>query len=72
METINGLYKAECIRTTVFHPGTFKTISQVEYATASWVDWHNYRRLHTRLGMRPPAEDESIYHQTQNTEPSPV
>ena len=25
METINGLYKAECIRTTVFHDGPYKT-----------------------------------------------
>jgi len=39
METINGLYKAECIRTTVFHDGPYKTIADVEYATAGWVDW---------------------------------
>jgi len=36
METINGLYKAECIRTTVFHEGPYKTIADVEYATAGW------------------------------------
>ena len=34
MESINGLYKAECIRTTVFHDGPYKTIADVEYATA--------------------------------------
>ena len=34
METINGLYKAECIRTTVFHAGAYRTIADVEYATA--------------------------------------
>ncbi len=45
METINGLYKAECIRTTVFHDGPYKTIADVEYATAGWVDWYNVRRL---------------------------
>ena len=33
METINGLYKAECIRTTVFHDGPYKTIADVEYAS---------------------------------------
>jgi transposase InsO family protein len=38
METINGLYKAECIRTTIFHEGPYKTIADVEYATAGWVD----------------------------------
>jgi len=39
METINGLYKAEAIRTTVFHAGPYKTLADVEYATAGWVDW---------------------------------
>ena len=36
MQTINGLYKAECIRTTVFHTGPYKTIADVEYATAAY------------------------------------
>jgi len=44
MESIIGLYKTECIRTTVFHPGTFKTLSAIEYATAGWVEWYNNRR----------------------------
>ena len=43
MESIIGLYKAECIRTTVFHDGPYKTIADVEYATAGWVDWYNNR-----------------------------
>ena len=38
MESINGLYKTECIRTTVFHDGPYKTLADVEYATAGWVD----------------------------------
>lgn len=29
METINGHYKAECIRTTVFHDGPSKTLADV-------------------------------------------
>ena len=41
-ETINGLYKAECIRTTVFRDGPYKTLADVEYATAGWVDWYNH------------------------------
>ena len=53
METINGLYKAECIRTTVFHDGPYKTLADVEYATAGWVDWYNNRRLHGSLAMVP-------------------
>ena len=56
METIKGLYKAECIRTTVFHDGPYKTIADVEYATAGWVDWYNNRRLHSSLSYVPPAE----------------
>ena len=38
MESINGLYKAECIRTTVFHEGPYRTIIDVEFATAGWVE----------------------------------
>ncbi|MDN4465776.1 IS3 family transposase, partial [Microbacterium aurantiacum] len=59
METINGLYKAECVRTTIFHDGPFKTIADVEYATAGWVDWYNHRRLHGSLGMVSPDEYEA-------------
>ena len=39
MESMIGLYKTECIRTTVFHAGPYRTIADVEYATAGWVDW---------------------------------
>lgn len=62
METINGLYKAECIRTTVFHDGPYKTIADVEYATAGWVDWYNNRRLHGTLDMNTPTEFETAYY----------
>jgi putative transposase len=72
METINGLYKAECIRTTVFHPGPFRTIADVEFATSSWVDWYNHRRLHSTLGMMTPAEYETNHYQPQKAELSPV
>ena len=50
MECVIGLFKTECIRTTVFHDGPYKTVTDVEYATAGWVDWYNHRRLHSRLG----------------------
>jgi len=30
MESIIGLYKTECIGTTVFHDGPYKTITDVE------------------------------------------
>lgn len=62
MESINGLYKAECVRTTVFHAGPYKTISDVEFATAAWVEWYNNRRLHGTLGNVPPTEYETAYY----------
>ncbi|MFE5541971.1 IS3 family transposase [Streptomyces sp. NPDC056519] len=62
METINGLYKAECIRTNVFHDGPWRTVSDVEYATAAWVDWYNNRRLHGTLGMISPIEYEAAHY----------
>ncbi len=72
METINGLYKAECIRTTVFHDGPYRTIADVEYATAGWVDWYNQRRLHGSLGMMTPVEFEQAHYAALNREPEPV
>ena len=72
METINGLYKAECIRTTVFHDGPYKTIADVEYATAGWVDWYNARRLHSSLGNVPPIEYEQAHYAALNREPQTV
>ena len=62
MECVIGLYKTECIRTTVFHAGAYRTISDVEYATAGWVDWYNNRRLLGSIGNIPPAEAEANYH----------
>ena len=72
METINGLYKAECVRTTIFHEGPYKTIADVEYATAGWVDWYNHRRLHGSLGMVSPDEYEAAYYAALNREPLPA
>jgi putative transposase len=72
METINGLYKAECIRTTVFHDAPYKTIADVEYATAGWVDWYNNRRLHSSLGMTTPVEFEQAHYAALNREPQPA
>lgn len=72
METINGLYKAECIRTTVFHDGPYKTIADVEYATAGWVEWYNNRRLHSTLGTVPPVEYEQAHYTALNRERQPV
>jgi putative transposase len=72
IESVIGLYKTECIATTVFHPGPYKTIADVEYATAGWVDWYNHRRLHGSLGMLTPTEYEHAHYAAPNREPQPT
>ena len=72
MECIIGLFKTECIKTDVFHPGPFKTIADVEFATMAWVDWYNNRRLHSSLGMLTPAEHETAHYAALNLEPQPT
>jgi transposase InsO family protein len=72
MECVIGLYKTECIRTTVFHAGPYRTLADVEYATAGWVDWYNNRRLHSSLDYHSPAEFEQAHYATLNREPQPA
>jgi putative transposase len=72
MESIIGLFKTEAIATTVFHNGPFKTLVDIEYATAGWVDWYNNRRLHSSLGMITPAEFEQAHYAALNTEMQPT
>jgi putative transposase len=62
-ETVNGLYKAELIN----RRGPWRTLEQVELATARWVDFWNTRRLHSACGDIPPAEFEAAYHAPQAT-----
>lgn len=72
MESVNGLYKAECIRTTVFHSGPYRSIADVEYATMGWVAWWNTQRLHSTLDYLTPDEYETAYYQTTGPTPEPV
>jgi len=57
-ETINGLYKAEVIH----RRGPWRSFEAVEYATATWVEWFNNRRLLAPIGNIPPAEAEERYY----------
>jgi transposase InsO family protein len=72
MESIIGLFKIEFVTTTVFHDGPYKTLTNVGYATAGWVDWYNHRRLHGSLGMLTPADYEQHHYAARTTEPQPV
>jgi len=57
-ETINGLYKTELIK-----PGKpWRTIDDVELATAQWVHWFNHNRLYEYCGDVPPVELEAAYY----------
>ena len=57
-ETINGLYKAEVIH----RRGPWRSFEAVEFATLTWVDWFNNRRLLELIGNIPPAEAEERYY----------
>ena len=72
METINGLYKTECIRAIVFHAGPYRTPADVEFATAGWVDWYNNRHLNGSLGMLTPVEFETLRNEALAREPAPT
>ena len=67
MESTIGLFKTELI--TSQRP--WKTLSQVELATAEWIDWYNHRRLHGEIGHIPPVEYEANYY-TEHTKPQVI
>ena len=54
-DAVNAAYKSELI-----HRGKpWRSVDDVEFATASWVAWYNEERLHEALGYRTPAEYEA-------------
>jgi transposase InsO family protein len=57
-EWINGLYKAEVIH----RRGPWRSFEAVEFATLTWVDWFNNRRLLEPIGNIPPAEAEARFY----------
>jgi putative transposase len=57
-ETIHGLYKTELIKPRK----PWRTIDEVEYGTARWVDWFNHHRLYEYCGDIPPVDLETAYY----------
>jgi transposase InsO family protein len=57
-ESIIGLYKTEVIR----RQGPWRGVDDVEFATLTWVDWWNNRRILEPIGDIPPAEKEANYY----------
>ncbi|TCP39381.1 integrase-like protein [Tamaricihabitans halophyticus] len=70
-ESVIAMYKTECIRTTVFHGDPFRTVADVELATAGWVDWYNNRRVHSSLGYIPPVEHATAHNTALNRDRNP-
>jgi putative transposase len=65
-ESFNGLYKWELIN----QQGPWRGLDDVEFATMTYVDWFNHRRLHSQItngtNYTTPAEFEADhYRQTQ-------
>lgn len=69
-ESFNGLYKWELI----YPQGPWKGLDDVEFATMTYVEWFNHRRLHgeinTDTGFTTPVEAEADHyrHHTQAVE----
>jgi putative transposase len=60
-ESFNGLYKWELIHRN----GPRRGLDDVEFATLSYVDWFNQRRLHGHItghGYVTPSEHEATYY----------
>jgi putative transposase len=58
-ESMIGLFKTEVIR----RKGPWQNLEAVEFATLTWVDWFNHRRLLEPIGYVPPAEYEARYYE---------
>ena len=58
-ESIIGLFKTEVIQ----RKGPWRQLETVEFATLTWVDWFNTRRLLEPIGYVPPAEYEARYYE---------
>ncbi|MFE7812096.1 integrase core domain-containing protein [Streptomyces sp. NPDC057433] len=56
-ESTIGLFKTELIKPR----RPWRALSDVELATAEYVDWDNHRRLHGGTGRVPPVEYENSH-----------
>ena len=68
-EAVNGLYKTELI----YSQASWRSLTEVEFATMNWVHWWNTTRLHQHLGHQTPAEIEAAYYEHQREQtPAPI
>jgi putative transposase len=64
-ESFIGLFKAELLH----RRGPWRGLDDLEIATLEWIDWFNHRRLHSEIGMIPPAELEERFAEDQRHGP---
>ena len=66
-EAFNSLFKWELI----YPQGPWRGLDDVEYATLSYIDWFNHRRLHGEItednSYVTPAEFEATYYRQRDT-----
>ena len=71
-ESFNGLYKWELIH----RQGPWRGLDDVEFATLTYVDWFNHRRLHGGItddaNYTTPAEFEATYYRQDHPAHEPV
>ena len=66
-ETVNGLYKTELI-----YSQTWRSCTEVEWATLNWVYRWNHQRLHESLDYSTPEEVITQYNQTHAKQLAPT
>ena len=67
-EAVNAAYKSELIN----RDKPWRSVDDVELATAAWVAWYNQERLHEALGYVPPAEYEAALTGTSHPASQPI
>ena len=71
-ESFNGLYKWELIH----RRGPWAGVDDVEFATLTYVDWFNHRRLHGGItndaSYITPAEHEAAHYRQNRPASEPV
>ena len=53
----------------IHRTGPWRHLEAVEFATLTWVDWFNTRRLLEPIGYVPPAEYEAQYEARRRHQP---
>nr|WP_246416987.1 integrase core domain-containing protein [Micrococcus endophyticus] len=62
-ESTIGSFKNKAVRDgSPFRTGPLRSIDDVEWVRAGWVDCYNNRRLQSTLGGIPPEEKEAAYY----------